>query len=346
MRVFATITEFSPFHRGHQHLLHRMRKMDPDLIIVITSNYFTQRGLPSLLTSDKKTRLTLLNGADLVIELPELYTLQSADCFAKAAIQSLSSCKVTHLVFGSESADLAFLEKLADEIDFLKKNPTASQSLITSLQKISLEKFQRSLSSNDLLGVQYVYWCRQYGIQPVCIQRDSRFESATSLRKEIFSAGNWVYQSITRESFQLENLYPFIRYCLVTTSPTELSRRLLMKEGIENRLKVNAFENDTFENFLNASISKSYTKARIQRTCICALLQIDQMVYQKHPDFFEIIPLGFDEKGRNYLKTLDKNLVLSARRYWPDYLKAIRLKSRFVYELMKKDPGKEELIIV
>ena len=84
MKTCGIIAEYNPFHAGHIHQLKQIRNQF-DAIVVITSGYFSQRGLPSLLSPYDKTRLALEYGADLVCLLPVQYTCQSAEYFVKYA---------------------------------------------------------------------------------------------------------------------------------------------------------------------------------------------------------------------------------------------------------------------
>lgn len=46
MKLAAVITEYNPFHKGHQYQLNEIRKRsDADYILVLMSGNFVQRGL-------------------------------------------------------------------------------------------------------------------------------------------------------------------------------------------------------------------------------------------------------------------------------------------------------------
>ena len=53
-----------------------------------------------------KTSLVLKYGVDLVVELPTVYAIQSADIFALAAVSILNELHCTDIYFGSESDDI------------------------------------------------------------------------------------------------------------------------------------------------------------------------------------------------------------------------------------------------
>ena len=112
--IIGIIAEYNPFHNGHKYQIEKIKKKYPDsTIIVVMSSSFTQRGDVSLLNKWKKTKIALENNVDLIIELPFIFSTQSADIFAKGAIEILKELKVDLLVFGSESNNIKELEQIA-----------------------------------------------------------------------------------------------------------------------------------------------------------------------------------------------------------------------------------------
>ena len=104
MKTCGIITEYNPFHQGHIYHIKKTKELTQcDCLIAIVSNHFTQRGLFSLLTMQDKTKLALEAGCNLVIELPPCYAAQSADYFAKYAVESLSQLHIDQICFGSET---------------------------------------------------------------------------------------------------------------------------------------------------------------------------------------------------------------------------------------------------
>ena len=71
------ICEFNPFHSGHKYLIDSI-KSDGAVICVMSGN-FVQRGEFAIYDKFKRCGKALENGADIVIELPCVYSLMSAD---------------------------------------------------------------------------------------------------------------------------------------------------------------------------------------------------------------------------------------------------------------------------
>ena len=70
MKVVGIITEFNPFHKGHEYIINKAKEVtNSDFCIVITSGNFVQRGEPSYVDKYTKTKIALLHGCDLCIEL-------------------------------------------------------------------------------------------------------------------------------------------------------------------------------------------------------------------------------------------------------------------------------------
>lgn len=99
MTVTGIIAEFNPFHNGHKYLLEQAE----GLKIVAMSGNFVQRGEPAIVDKWIRAQMALENGADLVVELPFLVAVQSADHFAKGAVEILSCLGIDQLTFGTEA---------------------------------------------------------------------------------------------------------------------------------------------------------------------------------------------------------------------------------------------------
>lgn len=121
MEVFITlkttgiIVEYNPLHPGHIYHMEQTRKQTgADYLIAVMSGSFVQRGAPALLDKYTRTRMALLAGADVVIELPVCFATGSAGDFAAGAVSLLDKLGcVDGLCFGSESGDISLFEKTA-----------------------------------------------------------------------------------------------------------------------------------------------------------------------------------------------------------------------------------------
>ncbi len=124
MKTVGLITEYNPFHNGHQyHIEEAKRLTGADYAIVVMSGDFVQRGTPAVIDKYKRTRMALQGGADLVLELPVCYATGSAEFFALGAVSLLDKLGITdYLCFGSESGEISLLQ---DTVQILKNAPVS-----------------------------------------------------------------------------------------------------------------------------------------------------------------------------------------------------------------------------
>ena len=110
MRAIGIIAEYNPFHHGHLYQLTELHRMFPssDGIIIAMSGSFSQRGTPCILDKWTRARHAVEGGADLVLELPFVFSCRSAQDFARGGISLLSRLGVvSHLAFGTEADETA-----------------------------------------------------------------------------------------------------------------------------------------------------------------------------------------------------------------------------------------------
>ena len=166
MKTCGIITEYNPFHQGHIYHIKKTKELTQcNCLIAIVSNHFTQRGLPSLLSMEDKTKLALEAGCNLVIELPACYAAQSADYFAKYAIESLHALNIDQICFGSETNDIGTLREYAKQMESTKVDPSLS---------MNRNLYSKDIQPNDILGIQYIKQCDKYNILPQSISRKNQ----------------------------------------------------------------------------------------------------------------------------------------------------------------------------
>lgn len=211
--VLGIIAEYNPFHNGHlYHILKSKEITKDDYTIAVIGGNFTQRGETSLIDKWSKTEMAIAGGIDLVIELPTLYSVSSAENFADGAIKILNSLKIVdHISFGSECQELnrlniianilyeepkefklALSSELSKGISFPKARENA---LITYLKDKS---YLNILSMpNNILAIEYLKALKKHRskIKPILIQRKNSghlnpdytgtISSSTSIRNMI-----------------------------------------------------------------------------------------------------------------------------------------------------------------
>ena len=172
MKVLGIVCEYNPFHNGHLHHINMAKKLThADYVICVMSGNFVQRGEPAILDKWTRTKMALLSGVDMVIELPIPYCISSAYYFAKASISILNSLNiVTDLCFGSEIGDIKPLQDIANILinepleykNHLKKYLDLGNSYAKS-RELALSEYLNNKSikdimacPNNILGIEYL----------------------------------------------------------------------------------------------------------------------------------------------------------------------------------------------
>ncbi len=94
MKILGIIVEYNPFHNGHIYHIQKAKEITQcDYTIAVMSSSFVQRGEPAIIDKWQRSQLAIEYGIDLVIELPFIYSCQSADYFAKGAWREMKDFK-------------------------------------------------------------------------------------------------------------------------------------------------------------------------------------------------------------------------------------------------------------
>ncbi len=321
MKITGIVVEYNPLHYGHQHHIEEAKRLtNCDYLIAVMSPNVVQRGEFAFVDKFRRTQAALDQGIDCVVELPTLFTLQNADVFAREAIKRLYQMGCDTVVFGSESNQLEVLQEIADLPVNLSYFKEAMQSGASYAKALSLESTQ--IAPNDILAIAYLRALKTYPMQALSIQRSNHYHgnnqdiySAREIR-ENYQNPNYAAQSLIALSDVIlpEQIYPFLRYKLLSTPSSELKDFFLVSEGIENQLKKCAETAESYEDFLNLATTKRYTTSRIRRTCLHILLHHQQASIAKLPPYEVVRLLGFKKRIQPHLRKLqDKETRLATR---------------------------------
>ncbi|MCJ7839537.1 nucleotidyltransferase [Lederbergia sp. NSJ-179] len=212
MKTVGIVVEYNPFHNGHLYQLQAAKeKAQAETTICVMSGNFLQRGEPALVSKWSRTKMALLAGVDLVIELPYAFSVQKAEIFAYGAIYLLNALQCKHICFGSESGNitdfyktLQFLTRHHSQYEkfikeFMKKGMSYPSALSAAFQKLHPGNELVDLSRpNNILGYHYIDSASKINphLQLMTVQRknadyhDESFNhtniaSATSIRNMI-----------------------------------------------------------------------------------------------------------------------------------------------------------------
>ena len=231
MKVLGIVVEYNPFHNGHIYHIERSREITgSDAVVCVMSGNFIQRGEPALLNKFARAKTALGCGADLVIELPHLYAMSSAEAFAFGAIKILDGIGIVDCIsFGSEHGNVEALDSIAgvlaeEPVEYrleLKKQLELGLAFPVCRQK-ALRKYLQDTSvldlsglletSNNILGIEYLKALKKLNssIKPYTVARvlnsynsaelTGPVSSATAIRNSI-AGGNGLY-NISPETAQ------------------------------------------------------------------------------------------------------------------------------------------------
>ncbi len=330
MEAVGIICEYNPFHKGHIYHIEETKKMFPGrTLILVLNGYFLERGEISILSKENKTKLALIYGVDLIVELPFIFGTQSADIFADAAIKILNYLGCTNIVFGSESNNVQLLEQIALTQNTPEYNAKVKEFLDTGINyptalAKALNIKENIFKPNDLLGISYIKAIKKNNcnIKPFTIKRTSDYHNTNEI-KEIISASNirnklklkqdislYTSRKVVKliEDITLNDFFPFIKYKIITDP--DLSKFLTVDEGIENRLKEKINEAKNVEDFIKSIKTKRYTYNKICRMLIHILIGVPKDI-NKLASIEYVKILGFNKKGRAYLHDLkDSEIAL------------------------------------
>lgn len=227
--TLAVIGEFNPFHNGHFYHLTKAKKMiKPDFTIAIMSGNFVQRGDTAILDKWTRAEIAIRNGFDLVIELPTIYSVSSAENFADGAIKILNSLGfVDYLVFGSEIGEIEPINNVAN---VLYKEPKELSTLINRQVRSGLSYpkarelalnmyfgtsniFTSILNEpNNILGVEYVKAIKKYksNITPLTFKRKNTGYHSKTISFGIASAT--AIRSFLEDKEKLKEVMPKSSY--------------------------------------------------------------------------------------------------------------------------------------
>ena len=231
--VLGIIGEYNPFHNGHlYHIAKSKEETGAQYVVCVISGNFVQRGDTSIINKWAKAKMALEGGADLVIELPTIYSISSAENFAEGAIKILNSLKIVDTIsFGMEANDVSILNNIANVLYAEPKEYTTM--LAHELQKGNsfpkarenallmylndIKKYANVLSgSNNILGIEYLKALKRTksNITPVGIKREKvlykdqymvdEFASATAIRRMLTTRQfDDVRKSIPKTSYKI-----------------------------------------------------------------------------------------------------------------------------------------------
>lgn len=372
MKKLAIISEYNPFHNGHNYIQKKSREItNADIVIAIMSGDFVQRGEISLIDKYKRANSAMLS-ADLVIEMPSFISLQAANLFARKNIEILNKLEIDYLAFGieniSEKNFLKTCEKIfenenrinIDTKNFLDEGMSfAKASYLASIKYIENKEF---FSANNILALEYLRAIKNLkaNIEIVPIKRKNSMNKDVELGKDSFSSSSSIRNNI--ENIKIKDYLPSFSYNYIKEFKNEYNifpqndllyeifrYKILIEEknmkdilcyedGMENYLKKIAKDEKFYKDFIKNSTSQRFTKSRIKRLMINYLLE--NKTYLNEVDINFIKVLAFNENATKLFKECKLNVIMQKKD-----IEKLNKENKIIFEQMIKASNLYSMVI-
>ena len=366
--ITGIICEYNPLHKGHKKQIDKIRQADPQgSIVCLMSGNFVQRGMPAIVNKMVRAKMAVDNGADLVLELPVVGALSSAEGFAATGVSILSPI-CDQLCFGAETADGESLMALArvllsEDFSAVLKTELEKGCSFPAARQAALEKMglpaQLLATPNNILAVEYckAILAQKSKMRAMPILREGSYHdteadlenpSATAVRKLMEDGADWQHFVPSREDLEGEVLHTLqagekaILAKLRSMSDEEFEALPYGSEGLWRKLMHAAREKATLEEIIIATKSKRYTRTRIDRMVMCAFLGITEEMLRSPAPYVRV--LAFNDRGRQILKDArEQGQLINIGETVDSPYQALESRCGTLYGLFSNAPEKPDL---
>jgi len=360
VKAAGIVAEYNPFHGGHAfHIAETRRLLGGCAIVAAMSGNWVQRGECAVLDKWARARMALEGGVDLVLELPTVWAVSSAESFARGAIDLLEGTGViTHLSFGSECGDVDGLRRVAACLDGPLYPETLRRFLDEGLpfavcrQRAAEELLGRELAwllaqPNNNLGIEYIRALNALGsgIQPVTVRREGAAHdggdhpdcpSASFLRGEI-----WAGRVPADNPACMDYGERWALAALRSMDEEDFAALPDCGEGLSHRLYRAVRQGRTLGEVYELAKTKRYAHARIRRAALWGALGLRVCDRPEHPPCLRV--LGATERGRELLREMKTKAALPVitKPAHGRGVPLLELEARCtdLYQLCRREPG-------
>lgn len=318
MTTAGIVAEYNPFHAGHAHHIAETRRLlGPDTAVVcVMSGNWVQRGDCAVFDKWVRARAALEGGADLVLELPTVWAVSSAEPFARGAVGLLKATGVVGAIsFGSESGRLSDLCRIAQTVDTedyraaLREELDRGRPFAQARQRAAAQVVGKEAAllegPNDNLGVEYL---RAAGNDLVAMAVPRRgaghdggshpdFPSASFLREGLRTQGGKTVADLRHCERAI-----LARLRTMTAADWAVLPDAGAAEGLPRRLERAGRRCACLEEFYTLAKTKRYAHARLRRLALRAFLGITAADVPEKPPYLRV--LGLNARGQEVLREM------------------------------------------
>lgn len=336
MKTYGIICEYNPFHNGHIYQIEETRKQGATHIVAIMSGNYVQRGDVAMIDKFARAKSAVANGVDLVIEMPVVYSLASANFFARAGVMMLGALGcVDGISFGSECGDMELLKNAAmasinaSKPEKIKPLVEQGMSFPQAIQQAIALEYGPIIASvfdspNNTLAVEYLKAIKllnlefeTYTVKRKGAEHDSPSPSegiaSASLIRQMIEDGEDISPYVPKETAELakeyeekellayfDNLERELLYVLRSMIPPTIAECPDVDPGLANFIFRAGIDARSIDEFLEITGTKRYTTAKIRRVLLNLYIGAKASDLMMMPPYGRI--LAFNEKGSEILK--------------------------------------------
>ena len=366
MKTAGVVCEYNPMHNGHVYHLEKTRQQGATHIVCALSSDFVQRGECAYLDKFTRADIAVHCGADLVVEIPVVWSLSAAQSYALGAVSMLDSLGCDFLSFGAETDDKKLLSDCAgisdDETanELIRTFSAEGNSYPASVAKAASflygEKADEVFSSpNSTLSLEYIRTLKKIGsnmdflpVKRIGASHDSleadeitasasllrSFEDLTLLKAYM---PEYAYEKLLQKAGEgkapctLKNGEKVILSFLRRLSLDDIKQLSGNNSGLSERIFDAVKTSCTLDELLFKVKTKAYTLARIRRTVMMLFLAIPNEMTKEIPPYIRV--LAANEKGLEILRNASEKIPVVTRH--SDIVK-LDEKAKEIYEISQR----------
>ncbi len=336
MKTYGIICEYNPFHNGHIYQIEETRKQGATHIVAIMSGNYVQRGDVAMIDKFARAKTAVANGVDLVVEMPVVYSLSSANFFARAGVMMLGALGcVDGISLGSECGDIELLKNAAmasinaSKPEKIKPLVEQGMSFPQAIQQAIALEYGPIIASvfdspNNTLAVEYLKAIKllnlefeTFTVKRKGAEHDSADPSegiaSASLIRSMIEDGKDISPYVPKETAEIakkkkkkellayfDNLERELLYVLRSMIPPAIAECPDVDPALANFIFRAGIDAKSLDQFLEITGTKRYTAAKIRRVLLNLYIGTKASDLMIMPPYGRI--LAFNDKGSEILK--------------------------------------------